>query len=171
MDILESSCDIPSVTPPSDAFVIDGAAMVNSRPPRGAQTFLAYVNDVILSYIESCINKYSRVDIVFDVYIRNSLKADQGRRGVQVFDGKSFKQVRSKRPKVWSSFLLDDDNKYELFTYLAGKFLISKLIKQGEDIVVNANIDTSHLCPCNHGEVNTRMLLRVQHAVANDCKE
>ena len=49
VDILESSCDIPSVTPPSDAFIIDGAAMVNSRPP-GQQTFLAYANDVILSY-------------------------------------------------------------------------------------------------------------------------
>ena len=50
MDILESSCDIPSVTPFSDAFIIDGAALVNPRSPRGQQTFLAYANDVILSY-------------------------------------------------------------------------------------------------------------------------
>ena len=82
MDILESSCEIPSVTLPSDAFIIDGTAMVNSRPPRGPKTFLAYANDVILSYIESCINKYSRVDIVFAVYIRNSfkirIKAEEG---------------------------------------------------------------------------------------------
>ena len=74
MDILESPCEIPSVTPPSDAFIIDGAAMVNSRTSRGQQTFLAYANDVILSYIEFCKNKYSKVGIVFDVYIRNSLK-------------------------------------------------------------------------------------------------
>ena len=54
MDILESFCDVPSATSPSDALIIDGSAMVNSRPPRGPQTFSAYANDVILSYIESC---------------------------------------------------------------------------------------------------------------------
>ena len=78
--------------------------------------------------------------------------------------------------QVWNSFLLDDDKKYELFTFLAEKIANIETDKtvtltNGEDIVFNANIDTSHLCPCKYGEVDTRMLLRVQHAVANDCKE
>ena len=127
MDILESSCDIPSVTPPSDAFVIDGAAMVNSRPPRGQQTILAYANDVILSYIESCTNKYSRVDIVFDVYIRNSLKADQGRRGVQVLDGKSLKQVKRQKYRAVFSVMMTTNPNY--LPFWRKKMLISKLIK------------------------------------------
>ena len=44
------------------------------------------------------------------------------------------------------------------------------IITNGEDIVVNRNIDTSQLCPCNHEEADTRMLFHVQHAVANYCE-
>ena len=76
----------------------------------------------------------------------------------------------SKTPKVWSSFLRDDDNKSELFTFLADKIANIEtdktvIITKGEDIVVNTNIDTSQLCPCYHEEAGTEMLLHVQHAL------
>ena len=47
LDILKLFCDIPSVTPTLNAFIIDRAAMVNSRSPRGLQSFTAYAYDVI----------------------------------------------------------------------------------------------------------------------------
>jgi len=68
-------CGLPSVEPQAESSFIDGAAMVNFKPPCQPITFEAYANDVILSYIKSQANKCSRVDIIFDVYLENSLKS------------------------------------------------------------------------------------------------
>ena len=51
------------------------------------------------------------------------------------------------------------------------KLLKTVIITKGEGIVVTTNIDTSQLCPCNHEEADKRMLLHVQHAIENGCKE
>ena len=42
--------------------------MVNSRSQSWAKIFDDYATDVILPDVKSCIDKYSKVDIVFDVY-------------------------------------------------------------------------------------------------------
>ena len=65
--MLETLCDLPWTDPHSDAFIVCWPAMVNSRPTR-ANIFDDNANDIILPYIKSYIDEYSRVDIVFDVY-------------------------------------------------------------------------------------------------------
>ena len=68
--MLQSKCGLQA-----KSIFIDGAAMVNFNPPHKPITFEAYANDVILPYIKSQANKCSRVDIIFDAYLENSLKS------------------------------------------------------------------------------------------------
>lgn len=63
MDVLESFGNLQSTNPNSDVCIVGGAAMVISRPPRGANTFDDYAKDGILTYIKSCTDKSLRVDI------------------------------------------------------------------------------------------------------------
>ncbi|CAG2190962.1 unnamed protein product [Mytilus edulis] len=48
MEFQEAKGDLPREEPQTDMVVVDGAAMVNSRPPRGTYTFDEYAKDVIL---------------------------------------------------------------------------------------------------------------------------
>ena len=140
MDVFEANIDTPVRDPDSDALIIDGAAMVNSKPPRESKTFDDYAQDIILPYIDSCLSKYHRVDIVFDVYIQDSLKAStRVKRG----SGVRRKVVgTSKTQKAWNSFLRDSDNKTELFTFLSQLIVTIETNKQvfvtlGENVLTN----------------------------------
>ena len=89
------------------------------------------------------------MDIVFDVYIRNSLKADQGRRGVQELDGKSLKQVkRQKYGAVFSVRMTTNPNYLRFWRKKIAYIETDKTVikTKGEGIVVTTNIDTSQLC-------------------------
>jgi hypothetical protein len=55
-------------------LVLDGAAIVHMLMPGNARTFSDYV-DSFISLIHGNLKKASRVDVVFDVYHSNSLKA------------------------------------------------------------------------------------------------
>ena len=83
--------------------------MVNFKPPHKPITFEAYANDVILSYIKSQANTCSRVDIMFDVYLENSVKSQTRKeRGT----GIQQKVVGSgMTPKSWNNFLHVNENK------------------------------------------------------------
>jgi hypothetical protein len=56
------------IEPPTDAMIIDGAALINSRQPEPCKTFDEYANEIILPYIEHCGQRHGRIDVVFDVY-------------------------------------------------------------------------------------------------------
>ena len=174
MDIFETNVDIPTSDPVADALVIDGAAMVNSKQPRESKTFDDYAHDVILPYISSCLSRYQRVDIVFDVYVQDSLKAcTREKRG----SGVRRKVVgSSKTPKVWSSFLRDNNNKTELFKFLSEMIVAIEtngkvFVTHGENVLTNTNLEDTQLLPCNHEEADTRMFVHIQHAVMNGCKD
>jgi hypothetical protein len=146
--MLQSKCGLQA-----ESIFIDGAAMVNFNPPHKPITFEAYANDVILPYIKSQANKCSRVDIIFDAYLENSLKSQTRKeRGT----GIRRKVVGSgMTPKPWNNFLRVSENKRELFSFLAERIASlnpSKLvcITQGENVLCNNNIDLSGLCPCIH---------------------
>jgi len=77
LDILEHGINITYEEPNTDTVIIDGAALVNSKPPGAAKTFDDYASEVIVivPHIKTYAERYSRVDVVFDVYLENSLKA------------------------------------------------------------------------------------------------
>lgn len=75
IEFLETKWDMPTEEPQVDMVVVGGAAMVKSRPPHGTYTLDEYVNDVILPYMSHLTSKHSREDVIFDVYMGNSLRA------------------------------------------------------------------------------------------------
>ena len=122
-----------------------------------------------MPYVRAQLRHVKRLDIVWDDYFQTSLKATtRGNRGTGV-----QRQVASNNqlPRNWKEFLRTDENKRELFKFLADciasveveKQIISIYGKEVKSILPRDN--TSSLAPCTHEDADTRMLLHVQDAV------
>ena len=74
--ILETDITCPDNKPDATAIVTDGSALVNSLPPRAQRTFGEYAMLDVLPIVQSFCSTYNRTDIVFDVYLATSLKAE-----------------------------------------------------------------------------------------------
>ena len=104
LDILEQGTNITYEEPNADTVIIDGAALVNAKPPGSAKTFDDYAGEVIVPHIKTYARRYSRVDVVFDVYREYNLKAETRQKS-----GSRPKVVGNSRPpKSWNRFLRCD---------------------------------------------------------------
>ena len=83
--------------PAFDAIILDGAAIVNMVRPQGGQTFYEYAIYTFIPYVTSF--NVSRVDVVWDVYLPDSIKTHtRNKRG----KGKRRKVACDVRtPKNW----------------------------------------------------------------------
>jgi hypothetical protein len=126
--------------PPSvDALVLDGAAIIQMLKPKLSRTCNDYAQYVFLPYILHQMDKVSRVDVIWDAYFHNILKAStRAKRG-----SGQRRRVSDEAliPGNWQSFLRLDENKTELFEFLAeilgktcvpGKIIISSHSKNVE---------------------------------------
>ena len=105
-------------------------------------------------------------EVVFDVYLKDSLKSETRERrgsGTRISDRETT-PIWGK----WQQFLRDDDNKTELFGLLADK-LVSHCPPNGmilatslDRALCSADIDLTRVSPCNHEEADTRIF--VKHA-------
>ena len=72
-------CIIPSELdnrkPETTAAVLDGAVIVQMLRPGNAVTVGDYFTDVFMPYIMSWFESNNRVDVVWDVYSKTSLKS------------------------------------------------------------------------------------------------
>ena len=113
-ELSEASHDKPVV----QSIVMDGPAIVNILRPVNCSTFKEYLTKVFLPFIlQQFGNACQRVDIVWDAYVKNSLKSTaRSKRGLGI-----CRRVLpdSKIPSKWHSFLRVDQNKEELFRFLA----------------------------------------------------
>ena len=131
------------------------------------------IHIVILSYIKTQAYKCSRIHIIFYAYLENSLKSQTKK---EQGTGIRRKVVASDMtPKPWNNFLRVNENKTELFSFLAepiASFHPSKLVcvTQGESVICYSNIDWSGLCPCNHEQADTRIFVHVKHAAVHGLK-
>ena len=173
LDILEQGRNTTYDQPNADTVIIDGAALINANSPGSAKTFDNYAAEVIVPHIESCAQKYSRVDVVFDIYRQDSLKGETRlNRGT----GVRRKVVGNSRPpKSWHNFLRCDENKTEIFGFLADKIILIQtnsqiIVTKGDDIVCNLEINKDLLAPCNQEEADTRMFVHAKHASMNGSK-
>ncbi len=118
----------------------------------------------------------SRVD-VWDEYRQDSLKAStRGKHGKGI---RRLVQADSAIQGNWESFLRIDDNKTELFTFLAEQ--LSTFNATDDRIVVSTlrmevvcncpSKDTSQISPCNHEEADTRIMLHVKDAVQTGMRQ
>ena len=63
-------------SPHVEVIILDGAAITNMLAPGGTKTFSDYATQVFLPYITSQLQHAIRVDVVWDEYMPDSLKAD-----------------------------------------------------------------------------------------------
>jgi len=143
-------------------------------PPGAATTFKEYSELVFLPYVESQLRKANRVDIVWDEYIPNSLKSmPREKRGKGT---RRRVQPETKIPGNWKAFLGIDENKMELFAFLAQQCIQihtdGKVVSTlGKLTILNSPMeDTSRLSPCTHGEAVTRLLLHAADASFTGCQ-
>ena len=165
--ILESQVTTPEAEPYADTIIIDGAALVNSLPPRSSKTFEEYAMLDVLPTIQAYSTKYKRTDIVFDVYRPSSLKAEtRSKRGRGV---RRRVTAAGKLPSKWQNFLRDNDNKAELFNFLADKIACVAtpnvvIVTKEEEAVSNCTIDLAGVAPCSHEEADTRIFVHARLA-------
>ncbi|CAG2215782.1 unnamed protein product [Mytilus edulis] len=170
---LLSKC-LERLTPPTDvkpvvsSVILDGSAVVNMLKPVNIKSFNEYALKVFIPYIQNIGKDVQRIDIVFDTYIDNSLKAStRGKRGKGI---RRRVQDETNVPGNWQEFLRLDENKIELFHFLADKITSAGI---DNEIVVTDKINAlgntaEHsyelLSPCSHEEADTRMLLHALDA-------
>ena len=149
------------------SIILDGATIVHMLRPRpGIKTFKDYATQVFLPYLQS--QQAARVDIVWDVYLPDSLKAfTRSTRGKGV---RRRVEQSSSIPQNWSEFLRIDENKMELFAFLATSVASMETDKQiisthHADVLCTKPRDLSGIARCNHEEADTRIMLHVDDAV------
>ena len=67
---------MPERAPEGEVIIVHGSAMVNTTPPRTSKTFQDYAREDILPKIKFYGATYKRVDVVFDVYRKSTLKGE-----------------------------------------------------------------------------------------------
>ncbi len=95
--------------------LFDGAAVVQMLRPGLTKTFQEYADTIFMPYISSQLKSVERVDIVWDVYIQDSLKSTTRQK-----KGKGVRRrvaPTTTIPHNWKDFLGLDENKSELFSF------------------------------------------------------
>ena len=113
------------------------------------------------------------MDIVWDIYLPNSLKsATREKWGA----GERRRVEGSTQISVkWDPFLRNDQNKSELFHFLSD-FIHKNFRPAGRTVVATVDDhvlsfpdrNNEFLQPCNHEEANTRMFVHVNDAITQD---
>ena len=113
-DLLKCLEEPEELEPPLnyDCIVLDGAVIVHILPTTGATTFCEYVDKIFIPYLTKQLEQTTRIDIVWDTYLPDSLKeSTREKRGKGI-----CRKVTShaKLPGNWKDFLRDSNNKSEL---------------------------------------------------------
>ena len=124
-------------------------------------------------YILSWFEGNDRIDIVWDVYSKTSLKS--GTRKQRGSGARRRATFSTKVPGNWAAFLRVDLNKQELFVEIA-KNLKLITVPQGKQLFTTvlgdcasspSGVDVNALTPCTHEEADTRIFLHVTAAASN----
>lgn len=156
-----------------DCKVLDGPALVHIWSPKTDKTFDEYAEKTFISNIRYLLTSCKRVDVVFDRYFKESLKsATRQKRGA---GARRKVSGSTKLPGNWNDFLRDDDNKTELFQFLAMKISSSNFESNKEvNVTCEEDVLTSDSVPrmpkCSHEEADTRIIVHVKHALFNGMK-
>ena len=120
---LEDVSQPRSEAPATSCIVLYGAVIVQMLKPATAKTFNEYAQEVFTPYILSKFQQTTRLNLVWDRYLPQSLKGTtRAKRGKgvrrRVVGGASI-------PGNWTSFPRVDENKTEVFSFLSGALLDS----------------------------------------------
>ena len=87
--------------------------------PKTARTFYEYFGAIFAPYATKQPESVGRVDLVWDVYVTDSLKRSAQER--EALANNEKKLLSTQIPSEWKEFLRVDLNKDELFKLLANK--------------------------------------------------
>ncbi len=107
--------------PPSfyDCKILDGAVIVHCLSTAGVVTFDDYAEEVFIPYLRMQLRSTTRLDVVWDTYLPDSLKeCTRAKRGKGL---RRKVSGQTKLPSKWMDFLCDSKNKEELFAFLTTK--------------------------------------------------
>ena len=162
---LEGLSNAQSEAPIVTNIVLDGAAIIQMLKPGTAKTFLEYASQVFIPYTFGQLQHASRLDLVWDNYVIDSLKATaRAKRGKAV----CRRVVESAPiPKNWQDFLRVDIN--DRTVQFPVKELIHSFDTENKEPVVTdgdrvlcvpPQQDIDSLAPCNHEAADSRMMLQ-----------
>ena len=165
---------MPERAPEGELIIVDGLAMVNSTRSRTSKTFEDYAREDILLKIKFNGATYKRVDVVFDVYRKSTLKCE-----ARMIRRQSIRRRvtgTSKTPTNWRSFLRDDYNKTELIQFLADRICQTQttstiLVTKDGCAICNDKQKSSEAVPhCLHEEADTRIFVHARDAAIEGSK-
>ena len=151
-----------------DSIVFDGGALVHLLSTTSISTFDQYANEVIIPHILKQLQRCTRVDIVWDTYIADSIKASTKEKR-----GKGIRRKVAGKNKLQgkrNDFLRDETNKTELFYFLSER-VSAEEFPQDKEVYITCGINvlskgTDHLMqPCHHEEADTRLVVHLVDAV------
>ena len=169
LEVLENCGSYAEEPKNMQVVILDGSAIVNMLKPVACQTFAEYAEKVFLKYLAKQLEAVDRLDIVWDIYVQDSLKSTtRSKRGK---GSRRRVQPTTRVPTNWHEFLRVDYNKTELFAYLADQSISSSDSKQivstkGESAICNQDrFDMTSVAPCKQEEADTRILLHAKDVV------
>ena len=131
-------------TPKVDAKVFDGPAVVHLLLPKACRNFQDYADKVFIPYVLNQLQTAKEVDLVWDRYLPGSQK-QHAREKHATKQTLSRQRVQSTAlvPGNWLSFLDTEENKTELFDFLAttieGTEVDKILVSTKNELVVNSS--------------------------------
>ncbi|KAG1697672.1 hypothetical protein GQR58_005902 [Nymphon striatum] len=153
---------------------IDGAAIVQMLKPAVCKNFREYEQQIFIPYMSTKFQCSSRLDLVWDTYRTDSLKASaRAKRGKGV---RKCVVVEGAISRNWQNFLrVDTNNKTQLFKFLSEALLLwfnlkdmQLVVTDGEEVCSKPPLsELSSLAPCTHKEAGSRMLLHISHAAGS----
>ncbi len=150
LECLEGLSEVQHRAPKVTTIVIDGAVIVQMLKPGAAKTFEEYAHQVFIPHITEKFHHVSRLDLVWDRYLADTLKAT-----ARLKRGKGVRRRvvgSAPLPSNWLSFLRVDLNKSELFCFLSKELLAS--FKQEREENLSLLMGTRYFV-CQHNQMYT----------------
>jgi len=137
-------------------IVLDGTAIVQKLQPAASKTFEEYAQHIV-SYMSTKLQTLSRLDLVWDTYLADSLiGSTRAKRGQRV---RRRVVAAAAIPGNWQNFLsIDSSKKTELFRFLSAALMEwfnqedKQLVTTNEEAVLSKPplTDLTSLAPYNH---------------------
>ena len=141
----------------ADVIILDGAAIINMLKPIGVKILQDYATHVFLPFIKAQLRNVTSIDIIWDVYLEDSLKST-----TREIRGRGIRRrvtPSNTIPGNWQEFLRLADNKTELFDFLAHRVVENLSGEKDIYTTCGQNVlcsqvcqDISSLAPCTHEE-------------------
>ena len=154
------------------AILVDGSFIAQSHRPKCVDTIGAYIEKVYLEMVMRQLTVFQCVDLMFDRYFDLSIK-DVTRVG-RGTGGRYHIMPNTPIPRKWKDFLRNSENKTEMFKLIA-EYVSNLRIPEGKQVICTSEeralslppAPVDDISPCEHEEVDTRILLHAKHAVCN----